>query len=188
MVDTIEIVAVVFIIIGIILMDVCMYFPNSRKDMWTYGLLTALAGSAFITIGCYILLELCCGKEIIYFLLIHKKSKMSVGIDDITINHIIVAVLQILCMTFLMAEVWMATLCVDTTLPKYIRIANIGMFLAWIIASIFFGVSDFMIETTLLMFIIMTFFSVVLGVVFIVHHFHECIRKEIQEHNLNRHK
>ena len=171
MVDTIEIVAVVFIIIGIILMDVCMYFPNSRKDMWTYGLLTALAGSAFITIGCYILLELCCGKEIIYFLLIHKKSKMSVGIDDITINHIIVAVLQILCMTFLMAEVWMATLCVDTTLPKYIRIANIGMYLVWIIASIFFGVSDFMMETTLLMFIIMTFFSVILGVIFIVHLF-----------------
>ena len=155
MVDTIEIVAVVFIIIGIILMDVCMYFPNSRKDMWTYGLLTALAGSAFITIGCYILLELCCGKEIIYFLLIHKKPKMSVGIDDI---------------------------------PKYIRIANIGMFLAWIIAGTFFGVSDFMVETTLLLFIIVIFISVVLGVTFVVHGFPECIRKEIQEHNLNRHK
>ena len=52
MVSTIKIMAIAFIVIGIILMDVCMYFPNSRKDMWTYGLLTALAGSAFITIGC----------------------------------------------------------------------------------------------------------------------------------------
>lgn len=163
MVSTIKIMAVVFIVIGIILMVVCMYFSDNNKNAWTHGLPTSLAGSAFINVGSYILLIFCSGKEIIY-------------IDD-TINRIIVAGLHILFITFLIAEAWIASLWIDTTPSKYMWVTNIGVFLAPFVTTIFFGATDFIMETLLLTIMIGNFSSLVLGVIFCVHLFIRFIKE-----------